>query len=176
MVPASRSAESKAEPSALKAIRKSVSDFSSTTPFKPASNSTTSPSCSLRKGLAMARQPPLSAGSIRVISMRASTNPCADCLLRRPIRRAGITLVLFRIRRSPARKRLGKSENCRSPKLSPCTASNREARRGRAGRVAIKSSGRSKSKSSSFTHLAPALGGHCGKYPGTCRGSGWTAG
>ena len=67
-----------------------------------------------------------------------------------PDSRAGITRVSLSTSRSPARSHVPRSATVLSVIAPPSATSSRAARRGRAGRVAMSASGRSKSKSSSF--------------------------
>lgn len=105
-----------------------------------------SPATSFRAGRAKARQTPGPNRRCSRSSTFAGRASSARASLR-PLNLAGITLELLVINASPRRRNFGKSATkacCNSPLW--CTTNRRAVSRGTAGRRAIRSSGRSKSK------------------------------
>ena len=157
MAPASASAASKSSPTRLNRRNACPSARPSAIADKSAENSTSSPSLSFFNGLTSADHVPSARGSRSVTSIFASDGPAAPSRRRMPNRRAGMTLVSLSTNRSVGRRMSGKSLTWRSDKPPLSAYSKRAEERGDTGRVAIRSSGRSKSKSLSFIRATPGF-------------------
>jgi len=127
----------------LNASRACPAPIAATSADSAGENTIVSPGLSLRSGLTSADHVASACGSSSVTSIRATAAPCPVARVRVPLRRAGITRVLFRISRSPGRRMSTRSRTRRSSIPLPSASKSRAALRGFTGRVAIRSSGRS---------------------------------